>query len=75
MPVFGRSQDKNEVWAALVEKAYAKLHGCYGSLHSSLPWYLFNRPLVIGCNRSHFQSTWIIFLFLFLFLYIFLRES
>lgn len=33
-PIFGQCKDPQETWVAMIEKAYAKVHGCYGNLIS-----------------------------------------
>lgn len=33
-PVFGRCRAINEIWVPMIEKAYAKVYGCYENLIS-----------------------------------------
>ena len=42
-PIYGRCSDMNQVWPMILEKAYAKTHGCYEAISSPSP----------GCRISY----------------------
>ena len=38
-PIYARCKDPNEIWVMILEKAYAKVHGCYEALGGGLTDY------------------------------------
>lgn len=56
--VFGRCKDPNELWVPLIEKAYAKLHGCYkaligGYVHFALADMTGYSPRLVGLKEGY----------------------
>ncbi len=49
--VFNKSDESNEFWPALLEKAYAKLHANYNNLRGGQP-----RDGMVDLSGYHFQS-------------------
>lgn len=42
-PMFAQSKNNSEFWLAIVEKAWAKLHGSYQAIELGLPSYVFSQ--------------------------------
>lgn len=56
--VFAQCKDPNELWVPLIEKAYAKLHGCYkaligGYVHFGLADMTGFAPRLVGIQPGH----------------------
>ena len=50
-PLYARSKDANQIWVMLVEKAYAKMHGCYEALSNGSQTYAL-RDLTAGAPQT-----------------------
>ena len=64
-PAFARCRDPNELWVPLIEKAYAKIHGCYkaligGYIHYGLADCTGFAPLQLVIAKGHqgFHEAW-----------------
>ncbi|XP_050098539.1 calpain-B-like [Anopheles aquasalis] len=55
--LYGRSSVENEFWSALLEKAYAKLHGCYHALAGGTGWE-GTVDLTGGLAETHTLKGW-----------------
>jgi len=51
VPLYARSRDPQQIWVMLVEKAYAKLHGCYEALANGTMTYAL-RDLTAGAAQT-----------------------
>ena len=50
-PLYARSKDAQQIWVLLIEKAYAKLHGCYEALCNGTMTYAL-RDLTSGAPQT-----------------------
>eukprot|EP00727_Mastigamoeba_balamuthi_P011561 m51a1_g7027 putative calpain-type cysteine protease dek1 (1677) ;mRNA; f:58924-65797 len=62
-PLFTCIRDKSTLWLCLLEKAYAKLHGCYENIDGGVERHAISDligscPLVIDLRDPHVQVDW-----------------